>query len=92
MGRLMKIKIFILPEDPDEAGLRNHLSRLNPPLPENFQNQVVDSFWRIKARVREAAINDSVLLAQTQTLSVGGHTVTLVGALEKPSFWRRILG
>lgn len=88
----MKKKIYILPDAPSETEVRNILDSLTPPLNPRISDQLITSYAQIQSRLRDAAINQPAFHAhQTQSLSDGKHTVTLIGRLDPPSGFQRFL-
>ena len=88
----MKRKIYILPDSPKELEVKEILGSLTPPLNPRISAQVLTSYEQIQARLRDAAINQpSFHTHQTQSLSDGKHTITLVGRLDPPSALQKFL-
>jgi hypothetical protein len=88
----MKKKIYILPDSPKETEVREILGSLVPQLNSRIAEQIVTSYGQIQARLRDASINQPSFHAhQTQSLSDGKHTITLVGRLDPPSGFQKFL-
>jgi hypothetical protein len=88
----MKKKIYIHSHEPSERKLAIVLDSLSPPLNPRIRDQLIISFRQIQTRIRDAAINQPSYHAhQTQSLSDGKHTVTLVGQVEQPSLLQKFM-
>ncbi len=88
----MKKKIYIHPPTPSERTLAEALESLSPPLNPRIKDQLITAFRQIQTRIRDAAINQPSYHAhQTQSLSDGKHTVTLVGQVEPPSTLQKVM-
>ena len=88
----MKKKIYILPDFPSENGLAKELNLLKPPLSPAVLKQLITSSQLIQQRLRDATLSQSPHhIHQKQTISDGRHTVTLVGRLDPPSAWQKLL-
>ena len=88
----MKKKIYILPDEPSQTEFAALVESFEPPLSAPVRESLVRAFDRIRQAVREASINERRLVAQTQTISDGTHTVTLKGSLTAPSLLQKLLG
>ncbi len=88
----MKKKIYVLPDSPSESEVREILGSLRPALNSRIGEQVITSFSQIQTRLRDVAINQpSFHSYQTQSLSDGTHTVTLVGRLDPPTGFEKFM-
>lgn len=87
----MKKRIYILPDSPSEGEFKAEIGSLNPPLSPPIEQNLLNAFARIKQSVRDAALDSRNLVGQTQTVSDGCHTITLLGRLEQPNWWQRLL-
>lgn len=88
----MKKKIYVFPDSPSEIEVRRSLESLTPPFNVRIGDQVISSFRQIRSRLRDAAINQpSFHTHQTQSLSDGNHTVTLIGRLDPLTTFERVM-
>jgi hypothetical protein len=88
----VKKKIYILPDEPSPTEFATLLESFEPPLSAQNKESLGRAFDRIRQAVRDASINEGRLVAQTQTISDGTHTVTLKGSLTAPSLLQKLLG
>ena len=88
----MKLKIYILPDEPSLAQIESRIAKLKPPINTSLSEQLLIQASTIRERVRSVALaGDRTSFHQSQTLSDGTHTVSLTGRLDPPSLWRRLM-
>jgi len=88
----MKLKIYILPDEPSLAQIDSQITKLKPPINASIKEQLLTTASTIRERVRSAALSgDKRSFHQSQTLSDGTHTVSLTGRLDSPNLLRRLM-
>jgi len=88
----MKLKIYILPDEPSLAQIESQIAKLQPPINATIGKQLLIQASTIRERVRGVALSgDKTSFHQSQTLSDGTHTVSLTGRLDPPTLFRRLM-
>ena len=88
----MKLKIYILPDEPSLADIERQIANLKPPINTATGQQLLIQASTIRERVRSVALSgNKTSFHQSQTLSDGTHTVSLTGRLDPPSLLRRLM-
>ena len=88
----MKKKIYITAAGPSENELIEVLSSFDPSISESTKKQILTTFSEIRRRLQDSILNNpNFTFHQSQTISDGNHTITLVGQPTEPSFLKKLL-
>jgi hypothetical protein len=88
----MKKKIYVTLAGPSETEMKSIIASFRPALSDSTSQQTLSAYEAIKKRLQNSVIdNPNFSFNQTQTISDGKHTITLVGRPDEPSRFQKFI-